>query len=158
MQDLGIDGLTDDYIIQEVARGYEVSIDFAVDRSGNLLGISLRRQLEARTGEVSKAITIDHCELREQIEYFATLLPGAFGILNVEVFVDDETECVSFIEMNPRFAGGYPLSWHAGARFPLSLINWPGESARLDANPGLLMLRYDQAVFADASSFSGALP
>ena len=48
---LPIDQLGEDYIVQELATGYEVTVDFAVDHSGVLRGISARRRLEVRGGE-----------------------------------------------------------------------------------------------------------
>lgn len=150
--------LTDDYIIQEQLAGYEVTVDFSVDRANRLLGMSARRRLEVRAGEVSKAVTIDHSLLRKEVERLVAALPGAFGVLNVQLFVDDDAESVHFIELNPRFGGGYPLSWQAGARFPLALLDAPGRGHRTDARPGVVMLRYDQAVFGDAAYFGDALP
>ncbi len=150
VRDLPVDEIGDDYLIQQVALGYEVTVDFAVDRLGNLLGLSARRRLEVRAGEVSKAVTIDHPELRSEVEHLVALLPGAFGVLNVQAIVDDEGGTITFIELNPRFGGGFPLSWHAGARWPLSLLNVDQQAPRNDVRPGVVMLRYDQAVFADA--------
>jgi carbamoyl-phosphate synthase large subunit len=155
--ELALDELTDDYIVQTLMPGYEVTIDFAVDRSGHLLGISARRRLEVRAGEVSKAVTIEHKLVRSEVERFASLLPGAFGVLNVQVLVDDAAGTVCFLELNPRFGGGYPLSWEAGARFPLALANPDGDPAVTDGRPGLVMLRYDQAVFEEASFFGDEL-
>ena len=146
--------LGDDYIIQEHVEGYEVTIDFAVDRNGHLLGLGARRRLEVRAGEVSKAVTIGDPQLLSEVERFVDALPGAFGVLNVQVLIDDDN--IYFIELNPRFGGGYPLSWQAGARFPIQLsITAAGPSPRVDARPGLLMLRYDQAVFAEAHGMLG---
>lgn len=142
--------LNDGYIVQQEARGYEVTVDFAVDRLGNLLGLGARHRLEVRAGEVSKAVTIDHPGVLAEVERFVAALPGAFGVLNVQVFVDDDA--VYFIELNPRFGGGYPLSWQAGARFPTQLsAPTKGVSLRRDASPGVVMLRFDDAVFGDAS-------
>lgn len=156
---LPIEQLGDGYIVQELAAGYEVTVDFAVDRSGKLRGISARRRLEVRAGEVSKAVTIDHPRLRAEVERFVSVLPGAFGVLNVQVIVDDQTDALTFIELNPRFGGGYPLSWQAGAQFPLWLAQGSaGTVMRRDARSGVVMLRFDQAVFENASHFGDALP
>ena len=141
-------GLSPDYMVQEHVGGYEVTVDFAIAESGALLGVSMRRRLEVRGGEVAKAVTIDHPQLLSTIERFATELAGAFGVLNVQVFVDDTAGRIRFIELNARFGGGYPLSWAAGATFPALLAD--RSSARRDARPGLVMLRYDDAVFREA--------
>ena len=61
------------------------------------------------------------------------------------------TASVKFIEINPRFGGGCPLSIQAGYPFP----QWAVEMALgralsplpADLGDGLTMLRYDEAVF-----------
>ena len=56
------------------------------------------------------------------------------------------------IELNPRFGGGYPLSYEAGADFPGALIGeLQGTSSDVlhHWRDGLVMLRYDDAVFVD---------
>ena len=76
----------------------------------------------------------------------------------MQVIVDDQADALVFIELNPRFGGGFPLSWEAGARFPFALTSESRRPTRTDARAGLVMLRYDQAVFEDAAFFRGALP
>lgn len=154
---LPLDRFSDDYIIQQRVAGYEVTIDFAVSRTGRLLGLSARRRLEVRAGEVSKAVTIDHPSLKAAVERLVSALPGPFGVLNVQAFVNDDRGEIHFIELNPRFGGGFPLAWEAGARFPIALTSEVETTPRTDARPGLVMLRYDDAVFADAASFGSAL-
>lgn len=154
---LPLNGLSDDYIVQRRVSGYEVTVDFAVNRTGRLLGLSARRRLEVRAGEVSKAVTIDHPRLKVAVEQLVSALPGPFGVLNVQAFVDDVRDEIYFIELNPRFGGGFPLAWQAGAHFPIALSSDVESTLRTDARPGLVMLRYDDAVFADATSFGGAL-
>lgn len=55
------------------------------------------------------------------------------------------------IEINPRFGGGYPLTYMAGGNFPELLIReyFLGESVNYSDNwkDNMLMLRYDDAIF-----------
>ena len=154
---LALDRLSDDYIVQRRLAGYEVTVDFAVSRNGHLLGIAARRRIEVRAGEVSKAVTIDHPRLQAAVEKLVVALPGPFGVLNVQAFVDDVQEDINFIELNPRFGGGFPLAWQAGAQFPTTLLTDPESTLRTDARSGVVMLRYDDAVFTDAASVGSAL-
>ena len=59
------------------------------------------------------------------------------------------------IEINTRYGGGYPLSWEAGARYPLwtlqELLGLPSTAAPDQWRDGLAMLRYDDAVFVDGA-------
>jgi carbamoyl-phosphate synthase large subunit len=83
-------------------------------------------------------------------------LPGAYGALNVQVFVDgdaDEPDNLAVIEINARYGGGFPLSLEAGADFPRwmleELLGLPSTASPDDWRSGLVMLRYDAAVFVD---------
>jgi carbamoyl-phosphate synthase large subunit len=104
-----------------------------------------------RAGEVAKAITVRSAELTELAEKLCAGLPGPYGALNVQVFVDSETGRLAVIELNARFGGGYPLSFAAGADFPLALVQealgLPRTAALGGWQDGLVMLRYDAAVF-----------
>ena len=57
------------------------------------------------------------------------------------------------IEINARFGGGFPLSLEAGADFPRwmleELLGLPSTASRDRWRPGMVMLRYDAAVFVD---------
>lgn len=62
---------------------------------------------------------------------------------------------IIFIEINPRFGGGYPLSYRAGADFPSWLMQlYMGEHPQVaidEWEDGLAMLRYDDAIFVKAN-------
>jgi carbamoyl-phosphate synthase large subunit len=66
------------------------------------------------------------------------------------VFYNDQNNHIVGIEINPRFGGGYPLSYLAGANFPLWLIKEYLLKENIDWHNDwedhLLMLRYDDEV------------
>jgi carbamoyl-phosphate synthase large subunit len=148
-----IDGRPGDMVIQTVAAGDEYTIDVFVDRSGRCLCAVPRRRLEVRAGEVSKAVTVRSEELIELAFSMVKALPGAYGALNFQVFADQATRQVAVIEINPRFGGGFPLTHRAGAdyaRWLLEDVRGLPSSASADSwREGLVMLRYDAAVFVD---------
>jgi carbamoyl-phosphate synthase large subunit len=76
-------------------------------------------------------------------------LPGAYGPMCYQAVVDEAGRAAVF-EINARFGGGYPLAHAAGARFTQWLIedalDLPS-SASSEWTDGLMMLRYDAAVF-----------
>ena len=78
-------------------------------------------------------------------------LPGPFGALTIQAFVDDATGELAIIELNARFGGGFPLSREAGADFPRwileDLFGLPSTATADEWRDGLVMLRYDAAVF-----------
>ena len=56
--------------------------------------------------------------LKERMEY----LPGVVGCICIQLFYKKENNDVVGIEINPRFGGGYPLSYYAKADFSKYLI------------------------------------
>lgn len=144
-----------DYVIERVAPGEEYTVDVLVSRDGSVQATVPRRRLETRAGEVSKGLTV----AAEDIEWLAAKavgqLPGAFGVLNVQIFKDAETGQMNVIEINARFGGGFPLTWQSGAHMPAWLLQEAAglpTSASLRWQPNLLMLRYDAAVFRAVGS------
>ena len=143
-----------DVVVQDVAPGIEHTVDVLVDRTQRVVAAVPRRRLEVRGGEVSKGITVRCDDLEALATRVCRELPGAYGALNVQVFVDD-TGLMNVIEINPRFGGGFPLAYEAGALFPRWLVEEIAgvpSTAHNEWRAGLVMLRYDDAVFVDASA------
>jgi len=142
-------------IAQQLAPGDEYTIDVLVDRNRRAVCAVPRRRVEVRAGEVSKGITVRDPLLEQIACDVAETLPDAYGALNIQVFLDRDEQQPRVIEINPRFGGGFPLSDRAGAPFVRWIIE---EAAGLpsSASPGawqsgVVMLRYDDAVFVDAA-------
>ncbi|CAN5161652.1 ATP-grasp domain-containing protein [soil metagenome] len=152
--DLKLASCDGDPVVQTVARGREHTIDMLVDRTGGCVCAVPRRRIEVRAGESSKGVTVRCPVLEATARRVCAALPDAYGALNLQLFRDAGTGETSVIELNPRFGGGFPLSWEAGGRFPEWMI-----SELLGREPvtspsgwrgGVVMLRYDDAVFVDA--------
>jgi carbamoyl-phosphate synthase large subunit len=143
-----------EYIVQELARGREFTVNLYVNRAGRCVCAVPHWRMEVRAGEVSKGITVKDPRLMDLARRVAETLPGARGPLNMQCFVDDDGDgdgTIAIIEINARFGGGYPLAHRAGARFTDWLIDEQegGEVAPYDAwTDDLAMLRYDEAVFS----------
>jgi len=139
------------YIAQTIAPGQEYTVDVYIDRDGRCRCAVPRLRLETRAGEVSKGITAREPAVIDLARRVAEALPGARGVLNIQIFYDKPTGTLNVIEINPRFGGGYPLTHAAGA----PMTRWVIEealglpcTARDDQwRDGLVMLRYDEAVF-----------
>ncbi|MGH9227898.1 MAG: ATP-grasp domain-containing protein [Acidimicrobiales bacterium] len=143
-------------VVQRVAPGVEHTIDLLADRGGRCVCAVPRRRIEVRAGEVSKGVTVRSATLVNLAARLCEALPGARGALNVQVFVDgdvDEPDNLAVIEINARFGGGFPLSLEAGADFPRwmleELLGLPSTASPDDWRSGMVMLRYDAAVFVD---------
>jgi len=148
-----LDGRPGDMVIQTLARGDEHTIDVLVDRWGQCVCAVPRRRLEIRAGEVSKAVTVRSEALIGLAFDLAKALPGAYGVLNFQVFAVESTGELAVIEINPRFGGGFPLAHRAGADFARWLLedirNLESTASADGWRDGLVMLRYDAAVFVE---------
>jgi len=128
----------------------EYTVDTYYDRNGNLKCLIPRRRVEIRGGEISKGITTKG-------KIYDFLLPrmkhldGARGCLTVQLFYSSTLNDFRGIEINPRFGGGFPLSYKAGANFPQWLLSEYLLSDTIGFNDsweeGLAMARYDKEVF-----------
>lgn len=132
----------------------EYTVDAYFDNNSNLKCLVPRKRLEVRAGEVSKGITrrnFLYTALAKKINH----LDGAQGCLTIQFFVNEETEHYIGLEINPRFGGGYPLSYAAGANYPTWLIKEYLLNESLTFNESweenLLMLRYDAKVLVHAT-------
>ncbi|MDQ1537573.1 MAG: carbamoyl-phosphate synthase large subunit [Actinomycetota bacterium] len=153
--DIDLSQLGPEYIIQQRAPGIELTVDFAVDKNGRFLGAVPRRRLEVRAGEVSKGVTVKVPAVEDLVRELAKTLPDAYGVLNVQLFVEPDSGAMNIIEINPRFGGGYPLSHHAGADFITALLRSDqGDSCQVDWEPGTVMLRYDEAAFFQSPGYA----
>ena len=127
----------------------EYTVDMYYGRDHRLKCLVPRKRITVRAGEVNKGLTEKNRlipYLKEKLAY----INGALGCLTLQVFLEKTGDRVVGIEINPRFGGGYPLSYRAGANYPQWLIleylldkelsyyeHWEGN---------LLMLRYDDEI------------
>lgn len=130
----------------------EFTIDAYYDLSGYLKCLVPRQRIEVRGGEVSKGVTRKgdvYNYLLDKIQF----IQGARGVLTIQLFAKAGSSNYYALEVNPRFGGGFPLSYHAGANYPSWLISeyLLGEEIKFydDWKPDLLMLRYDSEVFVN---------
>lgn len=110
-----------------------------------------RKRIEVRDGEVYKALTVNNV-LVSYIKKNLKYIEGAIGCLTAQFFLHktDDTKIYG-IEINPRFGGGYPLSYLSGANF----TKWIIEEYLLEKDiedkfdvweSDLLMIRYDDEI------------
>jgi len=142
---------TDDAIIQDYIEGDEYTIDILIDFEGKVRCAVPRLRMETRAGEVSKAITINNQSIIDWSYKIAEALKGSIGCITIQC-IKDKNEEFKFIEINPRFGGGFPLSAQAGANFPRWILQML-LNINLDSdlqkkwNEGQIMLRYDEGIF-----------
>ena len=106
--------MIDDYIIQPFIEGKEFTIDVFCDFKGNPIYITPRERVAVRSGEVLKTrIAQDDVMIAECKQLLADYKPS--GAITVQLIKQNQTGDNYYIEINPRFGGGAPLSIKAGA-------------------------------------------
>ncbi len=138
-----------DYIIQPFVSGKEYTIDIFCDYEGNPVFITPRERMAVRAGEVLKTqITQDDTMIAEMQTLIADFKPS--GQITVQLIQDEKTGDNFYIEINPRFGGGAPLSMKAGADSAEAVIRMlSGETLTyIDkaAKDGAIYCRFDQSV------------
>lgn len=136
-------------IVQEFLDGAEFTVNIFISATGELKCAVAHHRLRVRAGEVEKGLTVRNETLSKIARSIAAALPGASGVLCFQV-IDSSQSGPRVIEVNARFGGGYPLAHHAGATFTRWLIEETlghPSTAHDNWREGVLMLRYDAAVF-----------
>jgi carbamoyl-phosphate synthase large subunit len=128
----------------------EYTLDLYFDVNSNLKCLVPRQRIQVRSGEISKGITIKG-PFVEEIWNKMKHVEGLKGAITMQVFVNNETLKLYGIEINPRFGGGYPLSYFAGSNYPKwiiqeYLLDMKSIPIYNDWEENLMMLRYDDEV------------
>jgi hypothetical protein len=136
-------------IIQEMIFGDEYTVDVFCDFNSEPITIVPRKRIATRSGEISKGIILKDKEIIEEIKKLVKSLKPK-GHITVQCIKTKKG--VEFIEINPRFGGGAPMSIVAGANSCENLISLClGKKLIYNENykENLLGLRYDETVFIE---------
>jgi len=125
----------------------EFTVDMYYGQDGQVKGIVPRERIEIRAGEINKGIT----RKNQIVDFLKTrmgTLPGVRGCICLQLFYRVSDHDIKGIEINPRFGGGFPLTYYAKANFAEYLIReyLLGETIDYAADwlDKTLMLRYDE--------------
>lgn len=148
-------------MIQEFIEGDEYTVDVLVDLEGNPIYIVPRKRIEVRSGEVVKSSTEKNGmiigETLKVINKLNELRDNGDlalqGPLTIQFFKKINGD-IYLLEINPRFGGGVPLSFEAGADYGKSILDMLNDKKIefLNEFKELAMLRYEEAVFAPIES------
>lgn len=138
-----------DYIVAPFIEGVEYTVDAFCDYDGNPLLITPRIRLAVRSGEVLKTQISQDDKIIEEtqtiIKYFKPC-----GAITIQLIRQKDTNIDYFIEINPRFGGGAPLSIKAGADSSIALLkvvnNVNVNYQTKAAEDGAIYSRFDQSV------------
>jgi len=119
-----------------------------VTDNGDILSVVPRLRIEVRAGEVSKSITKNNKELINLTMALVKKL-GITGPATIQGIRESQSGKFYFIEVNPRFGGGVPLTIEAGIPYADFIKpTYSYEKGKLMSfKSELMMLRYDEALF-----------
>ena len=136
-------------IIQPFVSGMEYTVDVLCDLEGSPVYITPRQRRAVRAGEVLKTrICHEESILRDVGKLVEALKPC--GPITVQLIKEETSGVNWFLEINPRFGGGAPLSMQAGADSAGALLRiLRGEAVGYlphAAEDGAVFSRFDQSV------------
>ena len=145
----------EEFIAQEYIDNTEYTIDLFSDFEGNVISVIPRERVETESGESYIGRTeVNNTIIKETINLSGKL--NLIGHNTIQCFYDDENDKVIFIEVNPRYGGGAPLGFSAGAFTPeylIKIINGSKLQPKLgDFKNNLFMFRFSDDVFLNKSN------
>ncbi len=100
------------YIIQDFMEGTEYTIDCFLDLDGNIITVVPRIRIATRSGEIAKGRIVRDTAIIEDV---SRLLKELKPVGHITIQCMRTERGIEYIEINPRFGGGAPMSIMAGA-------------------------------------------
>jgi carbamoyl-phosphate synthase large subunit len=139
-------------ICQEFIKGTEYTCDVYVDFDMKVRCVVPRKRIEVRVGEVSKGQVVKNSHIMNKAARLVEKLGAGPGVITLQLSLT-KNNSIKFIEINPRFGGGAPLSIKAGANFPKWILQeLTGKKTNIcfdGFKDNLIMLRYDDEVWIE---------
>lgn len=138
--------IVDEPIIQEFVQGEEYTVDVFLDFDSNVITVVPRLRLATRSGEIAKGKIVKDNEIIRDVKRLMQILKP-IGHITVQLMKTEKG--IRYIEINPRFGGGAPMSIQSGAdscENLYRLLNGETLEYHEDYRDGLLFLRYDQSI------------
>ena len=135
-------------ISQELLTGTEYTVDVFCDQSGEPVYIVPRKRMNVRDGKSTNGIVDMHSGIVDLVRKICTAVQF-IGPVNMQCFVSDKGD-ISFVEINPRIAGGMALGFAATENWIPLLVSHFIEGKAITPVPvkdGLQMMRYYAEVF-----------
>jgi len=136
-------------IVQDFMEGKEFTVDVFLDFAGNLITVVPRLRMATRSGEISKGKIIKDREIIESIKKLVEVLKP-IGHITVQLMKTNKG--IEYIEINPRFGGGAPMSIQSGADSCESLYRLlMGENLEYNENyrDNIMFFRFDNSICVD---------
>ncbi len=138
--------LIDNPIVQEYIEGTEYTIDAFLDFDSRLITAVPRVRIATRSGEIAKGVIKKERSIIEEVK---KLMDALKPVGHITVQCKKTRKGIEFIEINPRFGGGAPMSIMAGADSCENLYRLLiGEELQYNENyrENITFLRFDQSI------------
>lgn len=136
-----------EYIDRTEYREYSVDMYYGKDHC--VKGIVPRERIAVRAGEINKGKTRKN-EIVGFLKERMGFLPGVRGCLCFQLFYCESDHNIKASEINPRFGGGFPLTYHAKANYVEYIIREYLLGETIDYSDSWLdntmILRYDNDI------------
>ena len=127
----------------------EYSVDMYFGKDYCVKGIVPRERIEVRAGEINKGKTHKN-EIVDFLKDKMGCLSGVRGCICFQLFYRESDHSIKGSEINPRFGGGFPLTYHAKANYAAYIIQEYLLHETVDYSDAWLdntmMLRYDNDI------------
>lgn len=136
-------------MVQEFISGDEFTIDIFCDFSGEVISVTPRIRIATRSGEILKGQIKKDPEIIEDVIKLVKVLKP-IGHITVQCMKTERG--IEYIEINPRFGGGAPMSIKAGAdscEYLFRLLLGEKLKYMSEAKDGIYFSRFDDCVALD---------
>ena len=136
-------------IIQELVEGVEYTVDVFCDFESNPVTIVPRQRIAVRNGEILKGKIVKDKEIIYDVKKLIQILKP-IGQITIQCIKNDKQ--INYIEINPRFGGGAPMSIMAGADSCENIYRLlMGEKLKYteDYKENIMFLRFDNSIMLD---------
>ena len=133
-------------MVQEFIKGEEYTVDAFLDFDSNIITIVPRQRIATRSGEIIKGRIVKDREIIENVKRLLEVLKP-IGQITIQCMKTDDG--IKYIEINPRFGGGAPMSITAGANSCENLYRLlMGQQLEYNEEykENLLFLRFDSSI------------
>lgn len=138
-------------IVQDFIEGDEFTVDVFLDFNSNLISVVPRLRMATRSGEISKGKIVKDREIINNITKLVEVLKP-IGHITIQLMKTNKG--IEYIEINPRFGGGAPMSIQSGADSCENIYRLlMGEELKYHENyhDNIMFLRFDTSICVDES-------
>ena len=138
--------LIDRPIVQDYMEGTEYTVDVFLDFESHVITVVPRVRIATRSGEIAKGLIIRDRDIMRDVTRLMQILKP-IGHITVQCMKTKRG--IEYIEINPRFGGGAPMSIMAGADSCENVYRLlSGEKLEYNENfrDHLTFLRFDQSI------------